>query len=128
MRIIVATIFLIALAGVGRAGDTAGADASFTGRVADKSRVCMMQDSMQPKAGVPQERDGKRYWFCCPMCLQSFAADPERYARARDPVSGAVVDKADAPAYAFHGKVYFFGSEETLKRFSKNPARYLNGG
>jgi len=83
----------------------------------------MMQDSFQPKAGVAQEHDGKTYWFCCPMCLQSFNAEPERYARARDPVSGTMVDKAEAPAYAVDGKVYFFTSEDTLKQFSEHPTR-----
>ena len=124
MRLLLASVLLLALAGVGRAGDTPGAEPPFTGRVTDKSRVCMMQDSFQPKAGVAQEHDGKTYWFCCPMCLQSFNAEPERYARARDPVSGTMVDKAEAPAYAVDGKVYFFKSEDTLKQFSEHPTHY----
>jgi hypothetical protein len=36
-----------------RAGDSASGDpANFTGRISDKSHVCMMKDSMQPKAGL----------------------------------------------------------------------------
>jgi Cu+-exporting ATPase len=117
-------VFVMLVAGVAQAGGAPGAEPAFTGRVDDKSRVCMMQDSLQPKVGVPQEHEGKKYWFCCPMCLQAFNADPLRYAHARDPVSGATVDKANAPAFAVAGKVYFFQSEDNLKRFSENPSRY----
>jgi P-type Cu+ transporter len=101
--------------------------AAFTGRVTDRSRVCMMQDSLQPKPGLAQEYQGKTYFLCCPMCAQSFNAAPERFARAKDPVTGETVDKATAPAYAVNGKAYFFGSEQSLERFAKEPARYLGG-
>jgi YHS domain-containing protein len=127
MRIVAVLLVTVLVAGIAGAGDVPPGGQPFTGPVADKSRVCMMQDSMQPKAGIAQEREGKRYWFCCPMCLQAFAADPARYTHARDPVTGALVDKADAPAYAVGGKVYFFSSQDTLERFTASPTRYLGG-
>ena len=126
MKTMSSVLLIAALAGVAWAGDAA--TGPFTGRVEDRSRVCMMQDSMQPKAGLAHEYQGKTYWLCCEMCVQAFNADPDRYAHARDPVNGARVDKASAPAYAVNGKAFYFSSEETLKTFAANPARYLQGG
>jgi YHS domain-containing protein len=126
MRAIVLALAIVltgVVAGV-RADDPA--PAAFTGRVTDRSRVCMMQDSLQPKPGLAQEYEGKTYFLCCPMCAQSFNAAPERFAHARDPVTGEMVDKATAPAYAVKGKAYF-SSEQSLDRFAKEPARYLGG-
>jgi len=125
MKIVLTALVITALAGVAHAGDAAG---PFTGRVKDRSRICMMQDSLQPKKGLAHEYQGKTYWLCCQMCEQSFKADPERFAHAKDPVNGAIVDKATAPAYAVNGKDFYFSSDSTLKTFAKSPARYLQGG
>jgi len=122
MRILTIALVLTALAAFARADDDGG---PFTGRVADRSRICMMQDSMQPKAGLAHDYAGKTYWLCCQMCEQSFNADPDRFAHAKDPVNGAVVDKATAPVYAVNGKAFYFSSEKTLDTFAKNPSRYL---
>ena len=126
MKTMTSVLLLATLAGAAHAGDVAGGP--FTGRVDDRSRVCMMQDSMQPKPGLAHEYQGKTYWLCCQMCVQAFTADPERYAHAKDPVNGALVDKATAPAYALNGKAFYFSSEKTLQAFAKNPTRYLQGG
>ena len=126
MRILLTALALTALAGIGRADDVVAGP--LTGPVKDRSRICMMQDSMQPKPGLAHEYKGKTYWLCCQMCEQSFNADPERFAHAKDPVTGKVVDKATAPAYAVNGKAFYFSSEATLKTFAKKPARYLQGG
>src|SRR5438477_6311835 len=117
MKIVYTALALAMLAGMGRAAEPAG---PFTGRVKDRSRICMMQDSVQPKSGLEHEYQGKTYWLCCQMCVQSFEADPERFAHAKDPVNGAVVDKARAPAYAIRDKTYFFSSEKTLATFAKD--------
>ena len=129
MKIVLSALLLATLAGTARAGDLpAGSGAPFTGRVDDRSRICMMQDSLQPKPGLAHEYAGKTYWLCCQMCVQSFQSDPEHFAHAKDPVNGKTVDKATAPAYAVNGKAFFFSSEETLQTFAKNPARWLQGG
>jgi YHS domain-containing protein len=125
MRILLTALALTVLAGTAHADDVAG---PMTGRIEDRSRICMMQDSMQPKPGLAHEYNGKTYWLCCQMCEQSFNADPDRFAHAKDPVNGKVVDKATAPAYAVNGKAFYFSSEDTLKAFAKKPARYLQGG
>jgi len=119
-------MLLALVAGVSLAGDPPAGP--FTGRVEDRSRICMMQDSLQPKPGLAHEYQGKTYWLCCQMCEQSFTADPDRFARAKDPVNGAVVDKASAPVYAVDGRAYYFSSEKTLETFAKDPTRFLHGG
>jgi YHS domain-containing protein len=125
MRTFAIALVLTMLAGLACAGDDSG---PFTGRVEDRSRICMMQDSMQPKAGLAHDYQGKTYWLCCQMCVQSFSADPDRFAHATDPVNGAVVDKATAPIYAVNGKAFYFSSKKTLDAFAKNPTRYLPQG
>ena len=109
------------------AGETPAGTPPATGRVDDKTRICMMQDSLQPKPGLAHEYQGKTYWLCCQMCVQAFQGDPEKYAFAKDPVNGSRVDKATAPAYAVGGRAFFFSSEDTLKTFAKNPERYIRG-
>jgi YHS domain-containing protein len=123
MKSIASALVLLAAVAAARADD-----ASLTGPVGDRSRICMMQDSIQPKPGLAHEWGGKKYWLCCEMCVQAFTADPERYAHAKDPVDGARVDKATAPAYAVNGKAYYFSSTKSRDAFAKNPARYLQGG
>ena len=125
MRILIG-VLLALVPGVSFAGDPSGGPS--TGRIEDRSRICMMQDSLQPKAGLAHEYQGKTYWLCCQMCEQSFTADPDRFAHAKDPVNGAVVDKASAPVYAVDGRAYYFSSEKTLDAFAKDPARFLHGG
>ena len=124
MRMLAAAVLLVATIGSSLAADATPAG---TGRVEDKTRVCMMQDSLQPKPGLAHEYAGKTYWLCCEMCVQAFESDPEKYAFAEDPVNGSKVDKATAPAYAVGGRAFFFSSEDTLKIFAKNPSRYLHG-
>jgi YHS domain-containing protein len=127
MRLSLAAFALVLAAAV-QAGDAPPDSSALNGPVTDRSRICMMQDSMQPKPGLAHAYKGKTYFLCCQMCVQSFDGDPERYAHAKDPVSGATVDKATAPAYAVNGRAYFFASDETRSRFAKEPARYLTGG
>jgi YHS domain-containing protein len=128
MRTLALATTLTALLALGTVSASADPASPMNGRIEDRSRICMMQDSLQPKPGVAHQYAGKTYWLCCEMCVRAFTADPEHYAHAKDPVNGAVVDKATAPAYAFNGKAFFFSSEKTLAVFAKEPARYLHGG
>lgn len=128
MRTLVVTALLALTLGSGLAGeDASGNTLPGTGRIEDKTRICMMQDSLQPKPGLAHRYDGKTYFLCCEMCVQAFQGDPDRYAFAKDPVNGRKVDKATAPAYAVGGRAFYFSSEETLETFAKNPAKYLAG-
>jgi YHS domain-containing protein len=128
MRMIGAVVLLAATIGSSLGADTTPAGAPpGTGRIEDRTRICMMQDSLQPKPGLAHEYGGKTYWLCCQMCVQAFEGDPEKYAFAKDPVNGSKVDKATAPVYAVGGRAFYFSSEDTLKAFAKNPGRYLAG-
>jgi YHS domain-containing protein len=91
----------------------------------ERSKVCMMQDQVQTKAGIPHTYEGKTYYLCCPMCVNTFDGEPERYSKAHDPVSGQVVDKATAPVLGYRGRAYFFASDESRAAFAKDPDRYL---
>jgi YHS domain-containing protein len=126
MRTLAAVLLALTL-GFAIAADATPDGQPATGPITDKTRICMMQDSLQPKPGLAHEYGGKTYWLCCNMCVQAFESDLEKYAFAKDPVNGARVDKATAPAYAVGGRAFFFSSEDTLKTFAKNPSRYLNG-
>jgi YHS domain-containing protein len=95
------------------------------GAVLDRSRVCMMQDSVMEKPGIPILKDGNTYFGCCAMCSQSIAQDPDKYTKAKDPVTQVVVDKADAIIHAFNGKAFYFASEENRKVFEKDPTKYV---
>ena len=96
------------------------------GIVQDRTKVCMMQDSVMAEPGVPIEHGGKTYFGCCPMCGDAIKKDPERHTKSVDPVSGTSVDKADAHIYSFQERAFYFESEETRSRFASDPLRYLN--
>lgn len=85
--------------------------------VPERSRVCMMQDTVMAVPAIPLTSGGKTYYGCCEMCKAKIAAEPERYTRARDPHSGAVVDKATAALLSVDGRVVYFESDATRDRF-----------
>ena len=118
--------FLLACAAVGLLATSGyAADVVSTGNIEKVEYVCMMQDMIMAKPGVKLARNGKVYWGCCEMCKAKMEAEPERYTRATDPVSGKVVDKAEASIYALKGTAYYFQSAKTRKQFSANPNKYL---
>ena len=92
----------------------------------ERAKVCMMQDQVQAQVGIPHTYQGKTYYLCCPMCVNTFDGAPERYSKAHDPVNGQVVDKATAPVLGYRGRAYFFASDESRAAFEKDPDRYAN--
>ena len=88
-----------------------------TANVDKKEYVCMMQDMVLGKAGIPIQFAGKTYYGCCEMCKEKLRKDAKsRF--ALDPVSKKRVDKASALIGADpNGKVYYFESAENLKKF-----------
>src|SRR6266511_832969 len=58
-------------------------------RLTDRTRVCMLQDTVQTQAGLEYEYQGKKYYLCCGGCLAAFKAGAEQYSTAVDPVTGA---------------------------------------
>lgn len=86
-------------------------------RVSDPSQVCMVNDQFMGRAQIPVVVEGRTYYGCCPMCKEKLEKQTEMRV-AHDPVTGEEVDKAKAvivqdPA----GKVLYFASENTLRRF-----------
>ncbi|MBI2963421.1 MAG: YHS domain-containing protein [Deltaproteobacteria bacterium] len=118
---------VVAIVSLAMAGDVRN-PATYGGRIEDRSRICMIQDQVQAKSGLAYAYQGKTYYLCCAGCVAGFAANPEHLRRAKDPVSGEPVDKAEAPAYAWHGRAYFFRSEANLEAFARDPDSYLSAG
>lgn len=94
----------------------------------DRSKVCMLEDTVQSHDGLEQTYNGKTYYLCCQGCVAAFRGNPEKYSHATDPVDGSRVDKADAPFYPYGGRAYFFSSQQNLHQFAQQPDRYLRHG
>jgi YHS domain-containing protein len=86
-------------------------------RVTNASEVCMVNDEYMGKPQIPVEVEGRTYFGCCAMCKEKLENQPAART-AQDPVTGEAVDKAKAVIVKdASGKVLYFASEETLRRF-----------
>ncbi|MBA3395967.1 MAG: hypothetical protein H0T89_25270 [Deltaproteobacteria bacterium] len=86
-------------------------------RVADPTQVCMVNNQNMNKPQIPIEVAGRTYYGCCAMCKDRLGNDPSSRV-ARDPVTGEQVDKSMAVIIQdTTGKVLYFASEDTLRRF-----------
>lgn len=84
----------------------------------DPSLVCMVNNHFMGKAQIPVVVEGRTYFGCCEMCKGRLAKDPGSRA-AKDPVSGATVDKAVAViAKDESGEVVYFENEANLQRYA----------
>ena len=127
MRIAIVASVLLGLVGIAAAGGPPPGP-PYTGPLAGDAHVCNMQDTLQAEGGGPERAwQGHTYHFCCEGCANSFDADPKKYAFAKDPVSGAEVDKAGALMFAVKNHVYYFTSAKTRAAFAKEPDKYLKG-
>lgn len=85
--------------------------------VVEPKYVCMVNNTIFPKAQIPVVVGDKTYYGCCEMCKDKLTLD-EGARKAQDPVSGARVDKADAVIGATaEGKVLYFESLENLQKY-----------
>jgi YHS domain-containing protein len=86
-------------------------------RVSDPSQVCMVTNQFMGKPQIPIAVEGRTYYGCCAMCKERLGKEPETRT-ALDPVSGEQVDKASAVIIQdSSGKVMYFASEDTLRRY-----------
>lgn len=86
-------------------------------RISDASQVCMVNDQFMGKPQIPVQVEGRTYYGCCPMCKEKLEKQPA-IRTATDPVTGEQVDKARAVmAQDASGKVLYFASEASLKRY-----------
>jgi YHS domain-containing protein len=85
--------------------------------------------------------DGKRVYFCCPGCIETFKKDPAKYLKvladrgesvavlkqlkpqATCPVMGGKIDKKVFTDY--DGKRVYFCCPGCIEPFKKNPEKYL---
>jgi len=91
----------------------------------ERAKVCMLDDMVQTTPGIEHKVAGKTYYVCCPGCTKKMDAEPERYTKAHDPVTGQTVDKSTAPVVAYKEKAYFFASQDAQAAFTKDPERYV---
>ncbi len=82
---------------------------------------------VSPSSGKPKfEHLGRWYHFCGEGCLKKFAASPDDYIEAKDPVCGMTVQRAGARYMTRHGGVrFYFCSEGCKARFEASPEDYL---
>jgi YHS domain-containing protein len=82
----------------------------------------MVNDQFMGRPQIPIEVSGRMYYGCCENCKNRLAND-EAARVGRDPVTGEPVDKSSAIiAQETSGRVHYFASEETLKKFSASAA------
>lgn len=82
-----------------------------------KDQICMVQKYDMEAKTTPVVLDGKTYWVCCEGCKNSITKDKKERVIA-DPVSGKIVNKADAVVgRASNGQVHFFENEKNMAAF-----------
>lgn len=87
--------------------------------VDDASTVCMVNDRYMGSPQIPVSVSGKTYYGCCEGCRVRLEHD-DTARTASDPVTGAPVDKAAAVlARTQNGRVLYFQSEATLRRYAQ---------
>jgi P-type Cu+ transporter len=94
------------------------------------------------------EHQGRRFYFCCGHCVETFKSDPTQYldkprssglvtlgmpkasasaSAERDPVCGMSVDAASAKyTHEYAGKTYYFCGAHCLEKFQVSPQSYLD--
>ena len=85
--------------------------------------------TVDPNADKPShEHDGHLYRFCNPGCRDKFAAAPEDYIEAKDPVCGMTVARASARHVAKHaGQRFYFCAARCQEKFEADPEAWLEG-
>lgn len=77
----------------------------------------MVNDQFMGRPQIPVDVGGRTYYGCCAMCKDKLNNQPESRT-AFDPVTNQQVDKASAVIVQDRaGKVLYFASEDTLRRF-----------
>lgn len=78
--------------------------------------VCMVNDAYMAKAQIPIGVNGKIYYGCCNMCVETLN-EKETARMAVDPVTGEAVDKSEAFIVLVNktGEVAYYKSEASYK-------------
>ncbi|GHA25218.1 hypothetical protein OQ279_09285 [Salinimicrobium sp. MT39] len=82
--------------------------------------VCMVNDAYMAKIQIPIGVNGKIYYGCCNMCVDTLN-EKETARVAVDPVTGEAVDKSEAFIVLLNkkGEVAYYKSEATYKKALK---------
>ncbi len=98
-----------------------------TGRTVGAERmedpVCHME--VDPSWTYRMEYEGKTYTFCTKRCLETFAADPQRYVVQRCLVCSKPVDEAHAYPATYLDHTYFLCSAAHRATFKADPASFF---
>jgi Cu+-exporting ATPase len=91
--------------------------------------VCGMTiDSPSQSQSPSHEHDGHNYTFCSRRCMDTFAAAPESYIAAEDPVCGMMVNRASARHTSRSAdQRFYFCSPGCQEKFEDDPDQYLAG-
>ncbi len=102
-------------------------DARTTAGAVTRDPVCGMTLDAGADTGTPTlAHDGQVYRFCSERCRERFAADPEGWRTAEDPVCGMTVERATAAHTAQHsGERFYFCSPRCQERFEADPEGVL---
>lgn len=78
--------------------------------------VCMVNDAYMAKIQIPIGVNGKIYYGCCNMCIETLN-EKETARMAVDPVTGEAVDKSEAfiVLVSKRGEVGYYKSEASYK-------------
>ena len=88
-------------------------------RKVEPQYVCMVNNKLFTEKQIPVVHEDKTYYGCCEMCEKRLRTD-NHVRKAKDPVSGNEVDKADSVVAATSdGKVFYFENEDNLEKYSK---------
>lgn len=98
-----------------------------------KDVVCGMGvDQTAPDSFVKIYR-GRRYYFCCPGCLELFTKEPDVYlhrsmeslGKVLDPICGMTVDVKNPPyTTVYDGATVYFCSLACKIEYDQDPSRY----
>lgn len=79
-RVAVFTLILLLIAGVAYASEQAGTTEQVKKAEVVGNEVCPVSgEKIDEKMKQTYEYKGKIYSFCCPMCVEEFKKDPEKY-------------------------------------------------
>ena len=129
-RVLVAVVTVMALAGVAAMADSVG----------KPQTACPVSGKKIDKASYV-DYQGQRVYFCCDNCPAKFKADPETYfaklaadgvtlenIQTTCPVSGETLgegDMGEPVAHAYKGRTVMLCCPSCIKKFDKEPAKYL---
>jgi Cu+-exporting ATPase len=84
---------------------------------------------VDPDSGGPDmEHEGRLFHFCSAGCREKFAASPDAFIDAKDPVCGMAVDRASAEHVQRHdGETFYFCSASCRDKFAAAPETYAKG-